>query len=64
MAKSSTLKRIDMTITRILDDGTDVEIKADIDAESGDWSQWGQPTEVLGGNVDLIEALTAAAMES
>lgn len=57
------LVRVELVIHREDDDGQEYAIKAVITAEDG-WNQWGEPTHVLGDNVDLLGGLTDAVCEA
>lgn len=58
---------IEGTIKREIDPGNgvrEVEIPFLINTDTGDWSQWGHDTMVLGENVEMLEALCGAACEA
>ncbi|MFV8176740.1 hypothetical protein [Mycolicibacterium peregrinum] len=52
------------TISRTLDNGRRVEIPFYIDATTHTYSQWGHDTLTLGENVELLEALRDAMLDS
>jgi len=57
------LVRVELVIHREDDAGREYTIEASISAEDG-WNQWGEPTAVLGDNVDLLMGLTDAVIEA
>lgn len=56
------LVRVELVIHREDEGGKEYTIRADITPEDG-WNQWGEPTAVLGDNVELMSSLTDAVME-
>jgi len=57
------LEGVELVITYTSQAGTrEHKVKASIDS-TGTWQQWGVPKEVLTGNVDLLDDITAAVCQ-
>jgi hypothetical protein len=55
---------INGTISRTTEDGRHVDIPFYIDSDTGTYSQWGHDTLTLGENVDLLEAIRDAMLDT
>ena len=58
----SKLISVELTFTRERRNGETETIRADLGPEDG-WNQWGAPTQILGENVDALEAVQEALSE-
>lgn len=55
---------INGTISRTTEDGRHVDIPFFVDSVSGTYSQWGHDMLTLGENVDLLEAIRDAMLDT
>ncbi|SBS77471.1 Cobalamin biosynthesis protein CobP [uncultured Mycobacterium sp.] len=55
---------INGTVSRTTEDGRDVDIPFFIDSDTGTYSQWGHDMLTLGENVDLLEAIRDAMLDT